>query len=77
MGMNTSINCTENKIPIMELNEALSLLGERGRKGLMDYIQVHNPNASEGYIELEMVDEVLQKVFGEASELLMKQILHQ
>jgi hypothetical protein len=55
----------------------LGLLGEKGRKGLMDYIKVHNPNASEGYIELEMVDDVLKKVFGEAAELLMKQILHQ
>jgi hypothetical protein len=75
--MNTSLNCTENKIALTELDKTLGLLGEKGRKGLMDYIKVHNPNASEGYIELEMIDDVLKKVFGEAADLLMKQILHQ
>ena len=75
--MNTTWNCTESKIPLMELDKALGLLGERGRKGLMNYIQVRNPNSSEGYIDLEIVDDVLQKVFGEAAELLMNQIRHQ
>jgi len=55
----------------------LGLLGESGKKNLMTYIQDSNPKTGDGYVEVEMVDTVLKTVFGKASDLLMKAILHQ
>jgi hypothetical protein len=55
----------------------LDCLGERAKKGLVRYIQTRNPKASDGYIEEDMLDNLLQDVFGEASVLLKKQILRQ
>jgi len=73
----TSWNYTGNKIPLMELDKSLGLLGESGKKNLMTYIQDSNPKTGDGYVEVEMVDTVLKTVFGKASDLLMKAILHQ
>lgn len=74
----TSQNCAQSdKIPLVELDKALDLLGERGKKSLMAYIKASNPKTSDEYIQVQTVDSVLQTVFGEASVLLMKEILHQ
>lgn len=70
-------NYTGNKIALMELDKSLGLLGEKGKKNLMTYIQANNPKTSDGYVEVETIDTVLKTVFGQASDLLMKQILHQ
>ena len=70
-------NYTGNKIPLMELDKSLGLLGEKGKKNLMTYIQANTSETSDGYVEVEMIDTVLKTVFGQASDLLMKHILHQ
>jgi hypothetical protein len=75
--MSGTWNYTGTKIPVMELDKSLDFLGEKGKKNLMTYIQANNPKTSDGCVEVGMIDTVLKTVFGEASDLLMKQILHQ
>ena len=73
-------NCqqTSDRIQLLELEKALEMLGAKGKKSLMAYIQHCNPKiATDGYVELEMLREVLKDFFGDASGLLMQQICPQ
>ena len=67
---------SDKMISLMELENRLEMLGPKAKRGLMAHIQRSNPRiASEGgFVELGMLQQVLEGLFGKASDLLMQQI---
>jgi hypothetical protein len=74
-GKACSLQTTSGKISLLELENRLEMLGPKAKKGLMVHIQRSNPKiTSEGFVELGMLQEVLEGLFGKASDLLMQQV---
>jgi hypothetical protein len=60
------------KIPISELAEALDILGIEGKSMVITYLLASDQTKTPpGHIELSIVEEVLQSLFGDGSQILL------
>jgi hypothetical protein len=70
-----SLQTTSGKISLLELENRLEMLGPKAKKGFMAHIQRNYPKiTAEGFVELGMLQQVLEDLFGKASDLLMQQV---